>query len=198
MMNRRTFLKATVAAASGLILPDWLLRAENYIERESRPYLEKPQQADTILYAVDWGGDEYQFELGDPYQGPPTMTWREFLDWKGYDSFEDYYGSDDPNDFPAHSLDDEVDDWIVLDHWVYDGSPSAEAFKYLECLDLGPDFGSANGVGEIKFYDGVCPGNDSRLVTAPDDLSISLLQKRLNDLGEGVIIKMEIPVAKTT
>ena len=189
-MNRRTFLKATVAAASGLILPDWLVRAESYIDAENRPYLERPATAHDTLYAVDWGGNEYQLTLGDPYQGPPTMTWREFFEWEGVSGMEEYIGSDDPDDLPAFSLDNKADEWAILDRWVLDGSPSAEAFKYLDSLNLGPDFGTANSVGEIKFYDGVCPGNDSRLVTVPDDLSISLLQKRLNDLGEGIVITM--------
>ena len=81
MMSRRTFLKAGVAAASGLILPDWLLRAERYIEAENNPYLERPRQAQSILHAVDWGTDEYQLFLGDPYQEPPRMSWREFLEY---------------------------------------------------------------------------------------------------------------------
>jgi hypothetical protein len=190
MISRRTFLKGCVAAASGLILPDWLVKAENHIEHKGQPYLELPKRQRDTLYAIDWGSGDYQFFLGDPHQDPPKMTWREFFEWRGFDGFEEYYGSDDPNDWLQHDLDQAVDDWMVLDHWVYDGSPSAEAFRYLDSLDLGPDFGARDGVGEIKFYDGVCPGNDSRVVTAPDKLSLSLLQKRLNDLGQHVAIKL--------
>jgi len=190
LISRRSFLKASVAAASGLILPDWLIKAENYIEQEGLPYIERPTVSETILYATDWGGDEYQFALGDPYQEPPKMTWREYLEWNGYSSFAEYYGSDDPEDYPHTDLDDYVDEWAIIDRWVYDGSPSAEAFKYLDSLELGPNFGSGDSVGEIKFYDGVCPGNDSRIVAAPDHLSLSLLQKRLNDPNECVQIKI--------
>ena len=42
MISRRTFLKASAVASSGLILPDWLVHAENYIELEAEPYIEKP------------------------------------------------------------------------------------------------------------------------------------------------------------
>ena len=78
----------------------------------------------------------------------------------------------------------------MIDIWVRDGSPDALAFDYLESLDLGADFGHAKGVGEIRLHDGVSPGNDSKIVTAPDQLSLSLLQKRLNDLGEYVLVKV--------
>ncbi len=44
---------------------------------------------------------------------------------------------------------------------------------------LARSFG-VSGVGQIDFIDGLCPGNDSQIVTAPDYLSISLLPKRLN------------------
>ena len=50
-------------------------------------------------------------------------------------------------------------------------SPSGEAFKNLEWLDLGPDVVLADSLDEIKIYDDFCPGNDSRIVTAPDNLS---------------------------
>lgn len=191
MIARRTFLKASVAAASGLILPDWLIKAENFIEMEGEPYLEKPARPETILYAIDWGGDEYQFSLGDPYQDPPQMNWREYLEWTGFENFAEFFNSDNPDDYGNLTLDDRVDEWTVLDRWVYDGSPCAEAFEYLESLDLGPDFGTRDSVGEIRFYDGVCPGNDSRIVTAADDLSLSLLQKRLNDMGEDMMVKLQ-------
>ena len=45
-------------------------------------------------------------------------------------------------------------------------------------------------MGEISFYDGVSPGNDDQFVHVPDYLSISLLQKRLNEIDGTVAVKV--------
>ena len=57
-----------------------------------------------------------------------------------------------------------------------------------EGLDLGPDLEGANAVGEIVFIDGACPGNDYLGVRATDQVSVSLLKKRLNELDTGIRI----------
>ena len=190
MISRRTFLKASVAAASGLILPDWLVKAETFIEMEGEPYLEKPARSETILHAVDWGDGEYRFALGDPREEPPKMTWQEFLDKAGFESLNEFYGSDGPEDNRV-DLYDEANFFDPLDWWVRHQSPDVKAFRYLESLNLGPDFGIRDSVGEIRFYDGVSPGNSAIFSAVPDDLSLSLLQKRLNDLGEGVLLEVQ-------
>ena len=45
-------------------------------------------------------------------------------------------------------------------------------------------------MGEINFYDGLSPADDSQFVDVPDDLSISLLQKRLNEINGTVAVKV--------
>ena len=80
MITRRTFLKALVIATSGLILPDWIVRAENQIEIEAEPLLEPPTRSESTIYATDWGDGNYQLAL-DPMKDPPEITWREYFVW---------------------------------------------------------------------------------------------------------------------
>jgi hypothetical protein len=52
----------------------------------------------------------------------------------------------------------------------------ARAYRLLESLDLGPEFSGKDAVGEIRFIDGACPGNDYLGTLAPSQLDIALLQ----------------------
>ena len=89
------------------------MKAETYIEMEGEPYLEKPARSETILHTVDWGGDEYQFPLGEPYQDPPQKIWCEYLQWNGYEYFEEFHCSDDPGDYGNIEVDYLVDEWTI-------------------------------------------------------------------------------------
>ena len=183
MITRRTFLKASVGSAAGLMLPSWLARAETYIKTENAPFLEPPGNAETTIYAVDHGGNNYMLALGEPADELPRITWRELLkEWHGCESFEEFLGTDDPEYLCEYNLDDIAPEWEVLDYWITAGSEYARAFRFLEPLDLGFDFDGENGTGEINFVEGPSPGNDSVFVTVPDHISISLLQKRLNQI----------------
>ena len=63
--------------------------------------------------------------------------------------------------------------------------------KYLDDLDLGPEFGLCEDArGEIRFIDGPMPGSNCRWVEVGDLLSVSLLQNRLNELGENVSLEV--------
>ena len=85
-----------------------------------------------------------------------------------------------------NAQEDSISDWFYLSQ-----SANAKAFFYLSSLDLGPDFGcGAQAAGEIKFVDGYCPGNDTRIVEIPENTSLSLLQARLIDLGEKLKIEV--------
>jgi hypothetical protein len=191
MISRRQFLIGAAGAAAGLILPEWLLRAERFIDGEGAPYLETPDRYRDTLHATDWGDGQLELSLGDPRQDIPRLTWEEYAQRYFGMTFDelavDCWGLE-PRKAAEEGLtaEGEVPYWEVLDQWVHYDSPSAAAFTYLESLDLGRDFGAAGGLGQINFIDGPAPGNDSRIVTVPDNLSLSLLQKRLNDLGEVV------------
>jgi len=92
LISRRTFLKATVGVAAGLIVPSWLERVERFIEAEEQPYLERPGREEQTLHAVDWGGGDWQFALDDPWEEPVTdMTWEEYLARFSKRTFEDYF-----------------------------------------------------------------------------------------------------------
>lgn len=67
----------------------------------------------------------------------------------------------------------------------------AGSFNYLDELDLGPEFcelGRARARGEIRFIGGYHPGDSIVIVEVADDLSLSLLKARLNELGERTAI----------
>ena len=84
----------------------------------------------------------------------------------------------------------QMDEWTVWDWWGPRDSCTARAYHYLESLDLGSEFDGPNAVGGLDFVDGPCPGNDYLGVEALDPVSVSLLQKRLNDLGTGIKVEL--------
>ena len=72
LISRPTFLRAPTGVVAGLIVTSWLERVEDFIEVEEQPYLESPGGEEQTLYAIDWGGGEYQFALGDRWVEPNT------------------------------------------------------------------------------------------------------------------------------
>ena len=181
-ISRRQFILGT---ASGLILPSYYDKVFTYFENHGEPLIEMPSQADTELLIVD---EFLQFHLGDSCAEPPVMTVREFAleHCGGEEAYQENWCDGEEVDF-----DDFVDPEIVVDYWARHDSSNAQAFYLLEGLDLGPDLNRKNAVGEIRFIDGACPGNDYLGVEAADQVSISLLQKRLNELDTGIRITVE-------
>ncbi len=185
--TRREFIIGTAGAAAGLILPSWYDKALSFFENHGEPLLEAPPDPEIELYAVDRSGcGELELNWGDPWSEPPKMTKREFA--KEYFGGEEFYleafGTEDID------WDAEEDYWLVLDTWAYRDSPNAMAYRLLEDFDLGPAFSGKDAVGEINFIDGACPGNDYLGVQAADQMSVALLQKRLNDLNARIKVSM--------
>ena len=185
MISRRQFLIGAASTAAGLILPSWVRAAERFIETEDAPLLELPTTARTRVNAVFLDGiDDIRLLIGNPYEGPPRLTWFQY--------FERYYG-DEYGSFEEFALEGygvplnptgEADDWVVMETWLSrDEAPDTKADSYLEQFDIGPVLGAGDTVGRVDFINGPCPGNDSRFVSVPDLLSLSLLQKRLNQIG---------------
>ena len=86
---------------------------------------------------------------------------------------------------------DAADSWSVLDAWLAaDEAPDTKAFAFLSRLDIGPELGGGDTVGRIDFVNGPCPGNDSRFVSVPDLLSLSLLQQRLNQMDGTTLVQL--------
>jgi hypothetical protein len=188
-ITRRQFLLGTTA---GLILPSFYERAYSFFENHGEPLLIVPKQPEETLYACSEFAEGYQLHLGEIGEGPPDMTIREFCL---------KYGDGDPekwwreewlyvDDSEPIDIGKPMDQHVVWDWWLRRDSSTAQAYRYLESLDLGSDFNGANPVGGLDFIDGACPGNDYLGVEALDSVSVSLLQQRLNELGTGV--KVEI------
>jgi hypothetical protein len=195
-ISRRNFILGTGA---GLILPAYYDKVFTFFENHGEPLIEIPKQFHTDLFAVDWGGGIYEFQLGkvepEPY-GPMTLreyARRFFGDEQGYlDAFCCERDGIKP-DFEALA-----DPWMVETTWERD-SPAADAYRLLDGLDLGPDFDALDidleddderVVGELDFVDCPNPCSSYLGVQTEDAVSVSLLQKRLNDLNTGIRVSM--------
>jgi hypothetical protein len=186
-VTRRQFFLSTAGAAAGFILPSYYVSALKFFERFEEPLLVPPKHVVDELFIVSEWGDE--LNLGDPYVDPPVMTWRAALE-KYYpwtlDDVEDYwYGYG----LTESKLDETAPwDWVV-DAWANHDSPAANAYHLLQDLDLGPNLTDPDAVGGLIFSQSASPcGNDFLSVTVQNEISISLLQQRLNDLGTGIRI----------
>lgn len=188
-VTRRQFLLGTTA---GLILPSFYERAYSFFENHGEPLLIVPKRPEETLYACSEFAEGFQLHLGNPEEGPPDMTIREFCLKYGEGDPETWWrdewlGADESEPI---DIDEQIDEWAVLDRWIRDDSSTARAYRYLESLDLGSDFIGSNPVGGLDFIDGACPGNDYLGVEALDSVSVSLLQQRLNDLGTGIKVEL--------
>lgn len=188
--TRRAFI---VGAGSALTLPI-VSKFEWFIRNEGRPLIEVPRHpVDTLFVGLYSHG---QITLGPEISSPPTITWREYLTqneaWGDLPTRRselreicNEYGIE------PESLDSECDSEFWIDSWGRTESPNARAYHLLSTLDLGPELcGGPGEVGELSFVDGPAPGNDYLGVHVYDDLSISLLQHRLNELGENIVVEV--------
>jgi hypothetical protein len=66
----------------------------------------------------------------------------------------------------------------------------ARAYRLLENLDLGPDLNGKDAVGQIDFLDAPNMCSWYLGVQTEDPVSVSLLQKRLNDLNTGIRVTL--------
>jgi hypothetical protein len=187
MITRRKFL---IGAGSALTLPT-VNKFIWHIDSKGHPLIEKPSNPRKTLFVDQF--DDFRIDLGREPEEYPTATWREFLvDKLGYKTpttlsqFRDLY-----NEFglKPRELDTDFDGYF--EYWDQTEGPSALAYRLLEELNIGPKLaGPCNEVGGIKFVDGDSPGHDYIGVHAYDNLSISLLQNRLNELGTGIALEL--------
>jgi hypothetical protein len=195
--TRRQFLLSTVGAAGGFILPSFYARALEFVDQFEEPLLEPPKRVvDEITICASLGGE---LNIGEPAEQIPDMTWREFLiryHQDSLNSLEFYWGLEEsqrdlaPWGLKESQLDDAAPSDTVLGSWGRVDSPNARAYHLLESLDLGPDLTGPKAVGGLNFIDGSRPGCDYLGVTVEDDISISLLQQRLNDLKTGIKVSL--------
>ncbi len=188
-ISRRHFLLGAAGAAAGLILPSYYRRALEFIDRTGRPLLEDIARPSIELtaYPADYSELKYKLAIGDPCQGPPSMTLREFADRYDYDVDEWYY--EDCDEIPW----DEPVDWgceTFFETWMLREAPEKLAYELLSGIDLGPQLGGRNAVGELKVEQGWTMVSTYWDVAAADDITLSLLQERLNALDTGVKVVM--------
>jgi hypothetical protein len=189
-MDRRHFLLSTAAGGLGLILPPVADRILTAVTATQGPLIEPPAHASRTLFAVNLG-DCYQLNLDvSGADAPDTYetTWREYL-LEAYDGDLELGMSD--FGIRREQLNETDTFEAEIDGWALRESPNAKAFQLLSMLDIGPRLRNPSGsLGYINFIDGAGPGHDYRGVHVYDDVSLSLLQIRLNDLRSGIVIKL--------
>jgi hypothetical protein len=184
-ITRRQFMLSTAGAAVGAIIPSFYYRALQFLEQFGEPLLEAPARITEDLTVVDFNGYP-ELCLGDPYTEPPEMTYLEYFtryspDSHSLDDFKEEWG------LVPSDLDRFIDYDFVINMWSNSDSPSASAYYMLDSLDLGQELCGPNAVGGLEFLEESNMVNSSWLVVRPrDEVTLSLLQQRLNDLDTGI------------
>jgi hypothetical protein len=181
-VTRRQFLLSTAGAAVGAIIPSFYFRALEFFEQFGEPLLVAPPQAMQDLCVLNNCG-EIELCLGDPFAEPPKLTFREYFtefEPDGFETFEDRWGLT-----PA-DLDSPMNEEYQWDMWFMHHGPSPRAHDYLQSLDLGKDLYGPNAVGGLDFFEQSNMVSTWRGVRPDDEVTLSLLQQRLSDLGTGI------------
>jgi hypothetical protein len=191
MITRRSFLigSGTACATFSLSLFD---KYFSYIENHGEPLIEAPNDADDTLYAYP----DRSFRLGlngdpDVWDGPYN-DWLDFLlHDQGYDypsKLSDYRKIYDKWNVRPTELLEEIPFWRMAAIMERRG-PGADALNLLKDLDIGPDLGvDEKTLGGLTFYPVPTPIYNYCGVEADNAISLSLLQHRLNKLGQNIEI----------
>lgn len=179
-ISRRQFILGT---AAGLILPSYYDKVFTFFENYGEPLLELPGRASRTMYVYTWG-DGFEFLLDGREQDAPVMSRREYA--------RRYFGSEqayiEANEYDPAYVDfdePEYEDWVDM-AWERNDSPAAKAYRLLDSIDLGSDFTGEDAVGHLEFMDCPNPCSNYLGVQTEDPVSVSLVQKRLNDLNTGI------------
>ena len=117
-----------------------------------------------------------------------SRTWRQFSERYDLD-LEEYCDLEG-----ANSLDPNADvDWsnnYFTEIWMYNEAPERKAYELLNNLDLGPKLTGPDAVGELILVNDYTMVSEYWQVEAADEITLSLLQERLNALETGVKIVM--------
>jgi hypothetical protein len=180
--TRRQFLLSTAGASVGAIIPSFYFRALEFFEQFGEPLLESPNQPTQELCVLNNCG-EIELCLGDPFAEPPPITYREYFrryDLEALDTFGESWGLE------PEELDTSMDEEFLWDHWFLHEGPSARAYNMLSSLDLGKDLTGPDAVGGLDFFEESNMVSCWRGVRPDDEVTLSLLQQRLNDLDTGI------------
>ncbi len=96
----------------------------------------------------------------------------------------------DEDEEPDWDAELEMSDEFYFDTWMYREAPEKLAYELLQGLDLGPKLAGPDAVGELRLEHGHTMVSSYWNVEAADEITLSLLQERLNALGTGVRIVM--------
>jgi hypothetical protein len=208
MQTRRQFLLHGVHGLGAWLIASRLASTiERHLKEQGDPYLIPVQKPSTIIVASSWGSDySLTIEPPDDFE-PEKLTWEQWLQNESIDSdnlqqvrehfiYNGLFDPDDDEEFEIPDLSDFIEDQLQEQHDEWMGerhdSPGARAYHYLSELPLGNRKPSGTtAFGELRFYDGICPGNDGLAVIAKNAATISYLQHRLIQLGEDVEIVIQ-------
>jgi hypothetical protein len=183
-VTRRQFLLSTAGASVGAIIPSFYFRALEFFEQFEEPLLVAPAKTVQDLCVLDNCG-ELELCLGDPFAGPPELTYREYFERYEPDALEDPMSK---WGLYPEDLDYPMEEEYQMDMWFLHHGPSARAHTYLKSLDLGHHLSGPDSVGALDFFEEANMTGAWRGVRPENEVTLSLLQKRLNDLGTGIRI----------
>jgi hypothetical protein len=133
---------------------------------------------------------KYALAIGDPSAGPPPMTLREFCERYDLDPYETW-GLEEGEE-PDWDRQLDLSDDFYHDTWMYREAPEKLAYELLNGLDLGPKLTGDDAVGELRLEHGSTMVSSYWNVEAADEITLSLLQERLNALDHDLRCRCSI------
>jgi hypothetical protein len=213
-MKRRHFLSLSGLIFGACLIPAGIARRiQAATLHPDGPLILAPENAPTDLYAENTGSG-FTLHLGDPNEAPDYPALSEFMEDKGYQPSDDDdlrryaiewrgYEEDfiEEEEGAIEQLKRKLNDPIAggeLSHyleWDFElhESPMARAFHYLSDLPLHNLDGTlATGfkLGGLSFIEGDRPGSNLTYCSADSLQALASLQCRLNELKEGVRIRI--------
>jgi hypothetical protein len=182
-VTRRQFLLSTAGAAVGAIVPSFYFRALEFCEQFGKPLLETPDRAVMDLCVTDTCEGHMELSIGDPFTEIPPMTYREYferVDPRWLDDYETSWGIE------KSDLDTRIHEEYLWDLWFLHEGPQARAYHLLQSLDLGLELSGPEAVGSLRFVKEANMVGSWVSARVDDGVTLSLLQRRLNDLGTGI------------
>ena len=182
-ISRRQFLLSTAGATVGAIVPSFYFRALEFFEQFGEPLFELPGQVSRDLYVLSTDEGFMELSVGNPYADIPAMTYREYFavrNPKWLENYEETWG------FEPAQLDTLMHQEELWDWWFMEEGPQARAFHLLQSLDLGKDLSGPDAVGGLDCVREANMVSSWVSARVDDDVTLSLLQRRLNDLGTGI------------
>ena len=185
--SRRSFL----LGAGALIGTAFIKSARTFIGDTGQPYLLPVGSAEHTIYyePVD---DFWQLSLGAPKllaPEPPLLIESLRLHGEVLDCQAEIDTYCAETGWTERELFSQMDAYEWEDQWEFRQSPAAQAFSFLSRYDLFPEGKGLQRVGSVRFMEFPNPMSSARYVEVHDELSLSLLQARLNELNLGVEVK---------